>query len=450
MGVLNFIKKALNSFRNLGAAIASYGIIRGIAVYGLNDSRTNIKKGYIDSADIYSIVKMISVTTASTIPIYVYKVKSKEKLKKYKQLLQVKDYGATHQVKLMFCKSEALEMVDNEHELQKLLDSPNPLYTKSEFLEGIYTLKLLTGNSYIYKEKLEFGKNAGKTREMWLMPPDTYPILTSGFPHQLQGYQLNFEKVRQFRTDEVMHLRSFNPNFTTSGDELIGHSPLVSGNKIVQRKDDEDNYNVSSFQNSGISGIVSNESLPLDQSSTDDVGSMKKQFYAEATGTTNARKLLFQAGKINYTQIGLSPIDMNVLGSELQTFKRLCNLYRVSDRLFNNDATGSEVSINAMIKQLYTNACLPEVAALCDILNKDLSKEFGDDYFIDYDITGISALQEDMKAQMEAFSAAPVMKPNLVFEAMGIGISDDPLMDKVYIKTGYTPIEDLSMQVGDL
>ena len=53
--------------------------------------------------------------------------------------------------------------------------------------------------------------------------------------------------------------------------------------------------------------------------------------------------------------------------------------------------------------------------------------------------------KDDIEKIGRAWSASPVMKPNDVLVAMGEEASDDPDMDKYYIKSGYTPIEDMAM-----
>ena len=121
----------------------------------------------------------------------------------------------------------------------------------------------------------------------------------------------------------------------------------------------------------------------------------------------------------------------------------------MSDVLFNNGEASTESNVNAMIKRLYTNAALPEAYAYRDLLNASVVKLFGPDYYVDVDLTGITELQDDMKAMADIFSTLPIMQPNMILEAFNYGKSDDPLMDAFYIKTGYEPIENM-LPVQDL
>ena len=196
-----------------------------------------------------------------------------------------------------------------------------------------------------------------------------------------------------------------------------------------------------------------NKSLRGDEIEAGALGKMKSDFYSEAAGTANARKLLFMAGQLGYTQIGLSPVDMNLLESSKLTFKKLCNLYGISDRLFNNDATGSEISVDIAYKDLFTNAALPEVYALVDAFNSFLVPKFNgkDKYYIDCDITGIPELQDDMKDMATVMSQLPVMNPAIIAKAFNWDYdADDPNMDQFFIKQGYQTIQDAMASIAPL
>lgn len=414
----------------------------GLPVYDRYNQEMNINR-YATLDDVYSIVRLIA-KTAGMIPLRVYKVKDQKKFLQYQHAIKTFDYTSQSLVKKLLLKSQALEEVDTNDELQMLLDNPNSLYTKSEFLEGTYTSRLITGNSYIYKPTLEEGVNRGKTTEMWILPPAfTNPVITQTFPKQITQYQLRLFGIVNIAKDDVMHSRYYNPQFTIMGDELIGLSPLQPLHRTAERSRAENDFMVRGFQNAGAQGIVNFEDIDPN-GAAESLGKMKNEFHAEGSDTINARKRLFYAGKTSYTQIGLGPVDMAVIESQKITFKKLCNAYGVSDILFNNGEASTESNVKEMVKRLYTNAALPEVYAYRDMLNKEVVPAYGANYFVDCDITGITELQEDMKQLAEVFSSLPIMNPNLILEAFNYGKSEDPLMNQYYIKSGYQAIEDVA------
>jgi len=414
-------------------------------VYGSGNPKENIDRGLLGSGDVYSIVRRIAKTAAG-IPLLVYKVKDEGALKDYDYLSKQHNHTTQALVHKQLLKTKALELVKSDNPLQQLLDNPNPLYTSAEFKEGVYMFRLITGNTYIYAPLLELGPSAGQPGEMWLLPSQyTMPKVKQTWPKEVTGYVLNLGRPMDLAAEDVIHIRYFNPNFTLSGDELVGLSPLRAGSKVLARQLSETDYMVNSFQNSGIRGIVAMEDGQ--DLSKEDFGKMKSDFYTEGYGIVNARKDLFTFGKWKYTQVGLGPVDMDVLNSEIRTFKRLCNLYGISDILFNNSDASTESNVTQMVKQLYTNAALPEVYAYRDAINQRITPSFnskGVKYFVDCDVSGIPELQEDMKYMAEVWAALPIMNPNVINEAFGNGKSEDPLMDKWYIKAGYNAIDDLA------
>jgi HK97 family phage portal protein len=438
LGVNNLTKKSF--------ALPAFAWIGGYPVYNPTDAIKNINDGYVGSEDVYSIGRRIS-RTAAMVPLKVYKIVDDNALKNYQFASSHKNFSTQTLLRNQFLKTKALELVGDNNALWNLIDNPNPTYSKTEFYEGVYTMRLITGNAYIHTPLLEFGVNAGTPKEMWILPTQWTSLQVSDtWPRTVIGYRLQMAALVPLAVEEVIHIRYFNPQYSYVGNELIGLSPLRAGSKILTQQEAERDYSVNAFQNSGISGIVYNESARSEDIEQGVLGKMKADFYNEASGTQNARKLLFMAGKLGYQQIGLSPVDMNILASEIKTFKKLCNLYGVSDRLFNNDATGAMITADIAYKDLYTNAALPEVYALRDALNKYLTPKFNtgkDKFFIDCDITGITELQDDMKDMAIVFSSLPVMNPGIIAKAFNWDYdNDDPNMDKYFIKQGYQTVED--------
>lgn len=445
------VKKSVSSALSAARIAQSFSWVGGLPVYNLSDTIQNINEGYCGSDDFYSIIRRIA-RTAAMIPLKVYKVVDDEAMKKYRAACETKSYSTKSLLKAQFLKTKALEEVAGDNPLQKLLDNPNPSYAKTEFYEGAYTFRLSTGNTYLHTPLLKFGVNANKPAEIWILPSQWTSLQVSDtWPRRVLGYRLTMGQIIEIPVEEVIHIRYFNPQYTFVGNELIGLSPLRAGAKVLARQESETDYSVNAFQNSGISGIVYNKSLGIDEAEPGVLGKMKSDFYSEASGTDNARKLLFQAGDIGYTAIGLSPVDMQVIESMKITFKKACNLFGVSDRLFNNDATGSEISVDIAYKDLYTNAALPEVYAMRDSLNLSLTPKFNDGnvkYFIDADITGVTELQDDFKDMANIYGSLPIMNPRVIAEAFGWGTDD--VEDKWFIKQGYTSIEDAINGMGGI
>ena len=445
MGLKNWLAKKLGVTNIMQAPVAvQSAFIRGFPVYSQVNTISQVN-AYATSEDLYSIVRRIA-KTVNMIPLKVYKIVDDKAFKEYEFECSKKNYSPAALIKQQFLKSKALELVDDKNPYQQLLNNPNPTYSKTEYREGFHTFLLLTGNSYVYAPTLEYGVNAGTPGEMWLNPSQFMSLQVSEtYPRRVIGYRLQIAEIVYYKPEEIMHTRYFNPQYNYVGNELIGLSPLTAGAKTLDRGDAETDYSVSAFQNSGISGLVSSENLQTGDIEQGALGKMKSDFYNEASGVTNARKLLFTAGKWVYTAIGLSPVDMDVLASMKLTFKKLCNLYGVSDMLFNNDGIGNGVGgkTDIVYKDLYTNAALPAAFLERDSYNRHITPMFNkgkEKYFVDVDITGIAELQDDMKDMAQVYSQLPVMNPVIIAKAFGWDTTG--VEDKWFMKNGYQTIED--------
>ncbi len=414
---------------------------------------------YCTVDDLYSIVRLL-VKTCKRVPLYNYVITDKKKYDKYKTLSKRWDKTKRGWDDLQQLKEQSMELAGDSDPLQKKLDNPDPdgCYTKDEFLEACYGFMLLTGNRYIWMDPLKEGANKGKPYGLYVLPSAfTVPKVNPGFPPQITGYELRLDGLKQISKDEIIHSKYFNPRYDSAGSQLIGLSPVQVMNKTITQSGAEADYTNQGFQNAGAFGMVTSPLTGIDaDEAIETAGKLKDDFYKEVgprfRGDTNlnARRIAMMLGDWKYQQFGFSPADMEVIEQRKITVKKMCNGFGFSDRLLNNDATGSEVSIVAMIKQLYTNAVFPEVHSLRDGLNAKLTPLYGPNNHIDYDYTDIAELQEDIAAVIKRFGEAPAFRVNDLYEAMGFGRLDDEGADAVLIKSGYSLLSDIAAPVEDI
>lgn len=369
------------------------------------DAETQINKGYVNNADVYSIIKKIAKTVA-TIPII------------------AKDYNGN------VIDVPELEVVKN----------PNEETSESELKEIIATHLLATGNFYLLQKK---NLSGSQLLELWPLPPqDVRPYVdVNTFPHRVTDYELTFYNRTLLGKDNVIHGKFINPTINTNADDVIGLSPLQAAAKILSRSDAETDYSNAAMTNGGVQGIVANTALT--EASVTTLAQLKQDWYNDTTGVKNAGKIRFQVGDIKYIPIGLSPVEMNVLSSEIRTFKRLCNIFGVSDALFNNNESSTYNNLEQFEKQLYTNAVMPILHIICGALTKKWGKK--NKCKFEPDFSDVMVLQKDFKLIAEQFSQMPIFNPKLMLESLGMPTDEiAPELDKYYMKNGYTPIEDFN------
>jgi hypothetical protein len=197
---------------------------------------------------------------------------------------------------------------------------------------------------------------------------------------------------------------------------------------------------VAQLQNGGLPGIVYDENPEF---GIEEAGFHKNNFANYLNNSSNKSAPYIWGGKIGYVPIGSTLADMDLASLADIDFDKICNVYGVSSTWFNNKSAATESNVKEMIKQIYTNAILPNIMRIQDAINTQLVPDFNSQGIIMYDLSDVTELQEDMLAKANVYSAMPVIIPNEVREAMGWDRIDDPLMDMPLIKSGYQPIEDL-------
>lgn len=421
----------------------------GLTIYGYSNQTEQIA-AYANISDLYAVCNKV-MKTAALIPIYSYKINNQKAYSRYK--VEVKKFlkhptnRSLYQVKQL--QDEGLEL-DEGSELQYFLDHPNKFQSKNEFYQLCYLFVLLTGNRYLFKDVLNAGANVGKPFEMYNLPPDhTFPVASSELPRRVAGYKFTlYHQTNYFEPEQIMHGKYVNPVFDFAGNELIGLSPLAAGAKVLTTIGNETDYSNQALKNAGAGGIINNKE-PGDLS-MEALGQMKDDVLRElgsawqGRSNVNANKLGFLAGQWEYIKVAIDPANMQLLEQARHTFKRLCNLYGISDQLFSNDSGAKYDNRDVATKELYTNAALPLVMGLCDDLNKGLIPHFGGNSVINFDITEIPELAEDQAEIIKKFNDAPGFKPNDLRESLGYGRDLGTDGEAFLIKSGYSLLSDVA------
>lgn len=424
-------------------------------IYPKIDQKAAVEKGYCSNADVFSIISR-KAQMAAGIPFYVYKVKDgegKKWLREYKTLMSSDKLTSESIVQAQLYKIKALQETDENNPVNKLLQKPNADESMTEFFEKCYGFLDITGNSYIWKEKLSMGANQGKPKALHTLPSQYITIVPNGtFPLSVEGFMFFLWGEMGLKKEEVIHMKYFNPDYQPDGSHLMGMPPLRAGAKTLAKSDSEEDSATAQFQHGGPAGMIYNESITPDEESQRQVGALKKKWEAETWGNKNRGKILFSAGKLGYLQTGLSPVDLQIVESSTMTFRKLCRIFKMPSAIFNDNEYATQNNMEQFYKAAYVDGVIPMVIKMRDTLNSSLLPDFGTDggYFIDADFSNIPVLQVDMKTLTEWLDKSWEITPNERRELKKFGRLSDPNMDKVWMPTGLDTMDNLSMEVDDV
>jgi HK97 family phage portal protein len=393
IGLLQTSRNVVSSVNVGNQIFPNYSIWKDIVAYQTID-------------DIYSVVKMLANTSAM-IPMYADAVVSDEGLPPNDPLVKLIRTMTT----------------------QKRVE----LFT---FLYG-------TGEAFGFKNKLDLGVNKGVYDLTFMHPSSVNIVLSTGFPTRVLGYvyqdlQQGFEI--NLLPEEIIHFKYFNPSndyFT----KWRGFGPVQAlAHRLTRLKAGMD-ASVSQLQNGGVPGIVYEKSENFD---VENFGLRQERMQKFFNNVENKGAPYNAVGEMGYIQLGLPLADLDVAELQKIDFQKVCNAFNISSILFNNDAASTESNVKEMKKQLYTNAIMPTLKIVQDGMNNDDEISAGYTKRVEFDLSDVIELQEDMGAKATAIAALPTFVPNEVREVFGYDRIDDPLMDIPYIKTGYQPLSDFN------
>lgn len=309
--------------------------------------------------------------------------------------------------------------------------------------EQFYTTLYLMGEVFAYKEKIDFGVNAGVQRLRYLLPSNMVVIISQTFPTEIVGYRYydSFNGyTKDFDLDEIFFIKMFNPTRDLQ-KRFRGLSATTALKNRLVRIQSELDVSVAQMQNGGLPGVMYDKMPGAREAGAS--GQRKDNFAKFLNNSANKGAPYMADGDIGYFAIGSELADMQLAELADIDFDKVCNAFSVSSTLFNNKKASTESNVKEMRKDMYTNATFPQVTRMIDGINEQVVPDIPTQAYVDKDVSGISELKDDIEKIGRAWSLAPVVKPNDVLVAMGEEPSDDPLMDKYYMKTGYTPIEDM-------
>lgn len=333
------------------------------------------------------------------------------------------------------------------HPLQKLINKPNPYQSGLEFMHQVYGFYQTTGNSFVYGNRQEAGINKGQTQELFIMPSQYTDIRTGGWMNPIKGYSLNLQggESHIFPFEDVLHMKALSLDFG-SGQQFWGMSPLRAGLMTLDRSNSNYRAAATAYKTMGMSGILSTEKDEFEPILSDEQQAQaQRRLDDDYMGVFNSGKTMVTNAKVEYTKLGLSPVDLGLLQDKKATLRDICNIYKVSSIIFNDNENSSYNNASEAIKRAYSDAIKPLVDRYTQELNEWLAPSYGDNIRIVADYSQVTPLQANYKELSEWITKlidGKTITPNEGRVFLGKEPIEDEFMDKIYTNQGTIALED--------
>jgi HK97 family phage portal protein len=399
-------------------------------------------KAYSENDSVYTVIKRIA-RKASSVPIYAYKPKSD--IQKYKAASK----GAQNQSsirRLFIERVKALDEIDTNNPLAKLMQNPNPSQGSDAFFEGLFSFYALRGEAFIWLNR--GGIENGEVLEMYIIPPDNMSLVPD--PTDLYGvmgwlFDINGKQV-PIPKEDIIHWKTFNPVFdAVHRTHLRGFDPLQPLGRRVQMDNDSMDAAVAMFQNGGAKGVLYNETL--DQLTPDQATQLKSVVDSKINNTAMKAAVATLQGKWGYVDIGKDSTDMQLLQSQDMTLTRIANGLGADADLFVSGQTFSNKEWAQ--KNLVLQLVMPMCFSLRDELNRSLVPAFKGNAFVDFDFSMLPELQDDIAKLSTTYNGLfdrGIISGNEYRELAGFEKTDNPIHEMYLITGQYNMLEDVTMQ----
>jgi len=424
----------------------------GQIIFDWEDNEKFVKQGFQQNADVYTCIDLI-IKKGAECAYSIYEVKpgvSKKDLKIYENMCMAE--GVQARLKSIQLKNQLFDEVkDSNNPILKLLANPNPRQNYEEWVSDLLGFFLCNGNGYILGNS-DSEVNIGKKlwSQLYSMPSTFMQIVSGGYLEPILGYKLatTYAEPVAFPADQIHHFKSFNPDFTLTGANLYGQSPLKAIYRNILKENQGADELLKQMKNGGAMGFISPEGN--DSKLTPAQLGLLKEKIIEAKGGDELMDRIFPStGPLKWTQIGLPSTDLQLIESLNMDTKKIYSAFHVPITFSGSEQASSFNNVNTHGKQLIYNAVMPNLRKIKDSINtfvcNPYRKAFGKEYYFDFDISSYQEMQTDQVELTNWLEKSWWLQPNEKREAQGYDQDQDPLMNKTYVPSNLVPIEDLSL-----
>lgn len=415
---------------------------------------TYIKDGYLNMAAVNRCVNLL-LTKIASIPVIVYEQKedsTNQKFKQFKSLNASPEINSKVQAKIIQLKE--LKEVNNK-EIQKLIDQPNEFQTWDEWVKYFVGAYLLTGNSYDYLNgpfMEEYNPKKDKFTEHFVLPTGMMKIISGGMFEPVKGYRMiNGDNYTDYPAEQVIHWKTFNPEYCSTGSQLYGISPLRAYLEPLLRNKIGDKELSRQLKNGGSFGFISPKRQE-DNLQSDQKKALKDQMVLAKKSNDEISRIFPSSIPLDWTQVGLKPEDLQLLAIKNVDEESIYKAYGIP-LVFANQNASTYNNLNEAKKELVYNALAP----LCEDIGTQLTKKIcepiekrtGKKYKIYLDYNALPEMAQDMAKVSEWISKSPELTYNEKREAKGYGRLEIDGMDSIFISGNERLIQDAAISDSD-
>jgi hypothetical protein len=288
------------------------------------------------------------------------------------------------------------KVIENDPVL-KLLEKPNPIMNRNEWLMDISINHDIYGNAYIYKNK--FSNLTQYPNILMNLPNADMKIVKTGKLYKQTDINEIIEKYvlvsnkEEFTNEEIIHIKTSNQL-----DPVMGLSPLHAIQMPISNIRGAYGFRNVNITKKGALGIISatgNDAIGAIRLDDSDRLDLEKQFAEETHGIFDRQSpVKFSANPVNYQHLSY-PIKDSLLFEEVDAnLKAIIDNFQLNENIFSRQNASKFSNLQEGLKMAYGDSIIPFSEKLCFALNEGL-KMFEQGKYIEMDFSHLKVFQDN-------------------------------------------------------
>lgn len=448
--ISNYLKKKITNLYNE----AFFQFIGGLGATYDENASTYLNEGFGRNPDVFSMIMQMADKSRS-VPYYVKKIANNSAKSEIDRL----NYATKGNLSInQLAKKRQLETkAFEEKELPFPLAQPNPTQTWGDIISIFKVYMKTTGNFYLYLNYPLEGNNANVPKQVYVLPSHMVQIVLKKDAKVLQDespiekYMLiEGNQYIEFPAENIIHVKYANPFFDFSGSHLYGLSPIKALLRNIESSNEALNQNVKTIKNGGAFGFIGakDSSTPL---TADQALALKEKLKEMDNDSGRLSRISGMSVPLTFTRISLTTDELKPFEFLKHDQKAIANVLGWSDKLLNNDEGAKYDNVKEERKRVITDNIFPDLMLLAESLNKNFIKRFKgyENAFLEFDITELPEMQDDIKQLVEWMTKAPLtlneQRAILKYEAL----TDDG-MDVIWLDGGKKRIDEVGISDAEI
>ena len=330
-----------------------------------------------------------------------------------------------------------------DHPLLSVINKPNEIHTKHDFIELTFTHLESTGNAFWELVRDQFGT----IKKMYPLNPKRIEIKGDEDKFIKEYiFEVNGNKI-SIPPENILHLKYPNPD-----NDYWGLSPLSAASNALLQEENTIEWNKSFFKNSARPDIVFNVEGPISAKGLKRLRAMIKKMYG---GVEKAHSAAIVEGGLKVDKLGFAPKDLEFL--ELRKFDRdeILAVFGVPPALVGVYESAIKANASEQRKFFWETTMIHKLMKVEMALNHMYVPNFEKfmpeaDLELKFDLSAVDALGEasdEKSVRVTREVGAGIMTRN---EArLELGLETLPGLDKIYIPSAIQPILESDAEVDE-